>query len=145
MAWCRFHIKYFLASIGRCWTRQKSRHKRANKCQASVSFNGSMHHLGHFHCEVEAASAYDSGLRSLCKDGVRLKKSLNFPTCSEQYFVESAQKARARAITTYGGNFHKEKLSLWRLQRLFLKSPASCTFEMYASQIHRDWGHVSNQ
>ena len=102
------------------------------KFQAKVSFQGKLHHVGYFHCENQAAHAYDERLRRLCQDGARLKKSLNFPSLSEATYtaqlpIEMVQRVRELADVD---TFAKEEQSFRRLQDRFLMTPQALTHEI---------------
>ena len=137
MAFRRSLLPHCPTLLGQCWFRRKSSrfngvhwNTRRSQFEAQLTVHRVQHHLGYFDCEVAAACSYDDKLRSLCDEGARLKKSLNFPTCMEQSFLESTLEARARGMATYSGNIGKEKLSVLRLQQAFLQSPVASGFEI---------------
>ena len=93
-------------------------------------FNRKMRYLGCFDSEHRAALAYDQGLRSLCRDERRLKKSLNFPSPAEVEFVESPQKARSRALAQFSHMAVNEEESFRRLHHYFQSSSYSWSYEI---------------
>ena len=103
--------------------------KAKKKFHVRVSFNRHREHVGYFFNEQEAAHAYDARLRALCADGVRLRRSLNFPTPSETSFAESQKKSQGRALATVS-KFKKEEESFARLHRLFLSSPQAESYDI---------------
>ena len=120
-----------------CWHRWVSSqyngvywNKARGKYHARVGFKGQHKHVGYFLTEQEAAHAYDLRLRGLCHDGIRLKRSLNFPTPLEASFKEDPQKSRRRALAVYSKNASKEDASFDRLRRLFMSSPQAETYEI---------------
>ena len=104
--------------------------KKAQKYTVRVWFEKKTHCVGFFEDATEAARAYDARLRALCHDGVRLKKSLNFPSQSELCFVETPADARARALATHADKAAKEEMSRQRLLDRFAWSPAASTYEI---------------
>ncbi|CAE7854493.1 ATP6V1D, partial [Symbiodinium microadriaticum] len=88
-----------------------------------------LHHVGSFHCEIEAAKAYDDFLRQLCPPGARLMKSLNFPSLGEANFEEPLQDVRARALAG-AATLVKEEQSFARLLTLFSVTPQAVTHEI---------------
>ena len=107
---------------GVCWN------KSAGKYRARFCLDNRQHHVGSFVSEVEAAQACDAGLRAMCADRARLKRSLNFPTLAEASFTESRLEARTRGLSRYGQTGRKEEESFERLQRCFLRSPQALTY-----------------
>ena len=104
-------------------------HKGQNKFQASICLRGQLYHAGYFHCENEAAHAYDDFLRRWCQDGCRLKKSLNFPSPSEAAYEDPPAVTLARAFAA-ATTFAKEEESFRRLQDRFSMTPQALTHEI---------------
>ncbi|CAE7642252.1 unnamed protein product [Symbiodinium sp. CCMP2592] len=100
------------------------------KYHSSVYFNNIMHHVGYFGCELEAAKAYDARLRSLCEDGVRLKKSLNFPTAQEASFETCQLKSREHALRIHQNKLRTEEESFRTLSLLFQQSAQASCYEI---------------
>ena len=100
------------------------------KYQSSVYFNKMMHHVGSFGCELQAAKAFDARLRSLCEDGVRLKKSLNFPTVQEANFQKCQLEAREDALRAQQNRLRTEEESFRTLLRLFQQSSEAPCYEI---------------
>ena len=98
--------------------------------EAQLSFAGVVHYCGRFVCEQQAGLAYDAKLRELCKDGHRLKQSLNFPSAKESAFVESPKERRARHLRIFGGNAAKETKALSQIMARFKSSSTSSNFEI---------------
>ena len=100
------------------------------KYESSVYFNKMMHHVGSFGCELQAAKAFDARLRSLCEDGVRLKKSLNFPTVQEANFQKCQLEARDDALRAQQNRLRTEEESFRTLLRLFQQSSEAPCYEI---------------
>ena len=59
--------------------------KRTQKFKAGVKLEGIEHFAGYFANEAEAAYSFDAKLREVCRDPLRLKKSLNFPPAGNTF------------------------------------------------------------
>ena len=97
-------------------------HKAARKFVVRVYFEGKNYHAGLFGSEVCAARAYDQHLRVRCHDGLRLKRSLNFPSSAEASFSENTAIARARGVAAQRDRKRKEEESFCHLQQRLLCS-----------------------
>ena len=102
----------------------------AQRFRADVIFEEKHHYAGLFVHETEAAHAFDAKLRQICKDPVRLKKSLNFPTEEEASYEESLSQKRSRGLRIYFHNPAKEVLSHQHLQDRFANCPQASDFEI---------------
>ncbi|CAE7849599.1 unnamed protein product, partial [Symbiodinium necroappetens] len=105
-------------------------HKRGKKFGVQVRYDGKLIHVGYFLNETEAACEFDKTLRSICRDPVRLKKSLNFPTKEEASYEEPLSERRSRGLKKSSKNRAKDVESLQRLQHRFSKSPEASDFEI---------------
>ena len=97
-------------------------HKAARKFVVRVYFEGKNYHAGLFRSEICAAHAYDQRLRAICHDGLRLKRSLNFPSSAEASFSENTAIARARGVAAQRDRKRKEEESFCHLQQRLLCS-----------------------
>ena len=104
--------------------------KKLQKFRAGVKFEGVQHYAGYFTNEAEAAYSFDAKLREVCRDPLRLKKSLNFPTEQEQCYEESLLETRSRGLRLSSQNLTKEVESHQRLLDRFSKSPQASEFEI---------------
>ena len=102
----------------------------SQRFRADVIFEGKHHYAGLFVHETEAAHAFDAKLRQICKDPVRLKKSLNFPTEVEASYEESLSQKRSRGLRVYFQNTAKEVQSHQHLQDRFANCPQASDFEI---------------
>ena len=105
-------------------------HKEAQRFMARVWFQDRPHFAGLFSNETAAACAFDAKLRGMCKDPVRLKRSLNFPTQQEASHRESLLDIRARSMRTYSQSRTKEVDSFQRLQDRLSTSKQASDFEI---------------
>ena len=122
---CRWSVRHASSQFnGVYW------HASSRRFVASVFFDKKTHYAGAFMLEADAAKAYDGCLRTLCSDGARLRRSLNFPSASEASFTEAAEDARARGLAVHANVARKEQASLERLQAAFLSSPQALTYEI---------------
>ena len=97
--------------------------------RAQVMVRNIQYHLGSFDSEIAAAQAYDQKLRTLCPDdGIRLQRSLNFPTIQEASV--SLHERREQALQEYSEPAGKEEESFRRLQTHFMASPQALTYEI---------------
>ncbi|CAE7727060.1 unnamed protein product, partial [Symbiodinium sp. CCMP2456] len=105
-------------------------HRRHQRFQARVCFEGRCHYTGYFSNDTEAACAFDAKLRAICTDPVRLKKSLNFPTKAEASYEEPLSERRSRGLKKSSQNSAKDVESFQHLQHRFSKSPQASEFEI---------------
>ena len=105
-------------------------HGASQAYDARVSLAGKAHLCGRFACEEQAGLAYDTKLRELCKDGHRLKQSLNFPSAEELAFAESPEDRRARNLQMFGDNEAKETKAFSQVMARFKGSATSSEFEI---------------
>ena len=105
-------------------------HRASQAYEARVSLAGIAHRCGRFACEEQAGLAYDAKLRELCKDGHRLKHSLNFPSAEELAFAETPEERRARNLRIFGGNDLKETKAFSQVMARFKESATSSNFEI---------------
>ena len=98
--------------------------------RARVTFNYKAHFAGYHLCQEEAAQAHDRCLRALCSNGVRLKRSLNFPTSLEASYSETNQQARTRSLAAHADKADKEEESFDRLQKRLHLSHAASAYEI---------------
>ncbi|CAE7239881.1 unnamed protein product [Symbiodinium sp. CCMP2592] len=102
---------------------------RIQKFSVKVGIKGNVHYAGVFANATEGAYAFDETLRANCRDPIRLKQSLNFPTEQEASYEESLSDRRSRCLKQYS-NSAKGVESLLRFQHRFSKSPQASEFEI---------------
>lgn len=97
---------------GVCWN------KRSKKWHAQLSINGTLHYLGYYTDEDEAALAVDQFVRDR---GLQVAKGLNFPSETEAaYIAESRVRQKMHRPSRYNGVAWNRRVAKWRAQMFHL-------------------------